>query len=388
MRLGSVVACVVERVLVPVEGMHRAIARPWISATGPLGVVGPKHDLALRSVYGSIRAGTSVLGTVLDAHVKTEWSSADTAVAVLNGLWGDDLGRHQDRLETPMSLLDRHRAPLVFETDAVRTSEPAREHVAILVHGFAHDETCWHRAHGQRGLLDALGEDPDVTTLTVRYNSGRRIKTNGAELASLLDELHRNWPVSVSSIALVGYSMGGLVIESAYRVGRASGHGWVDDLHDVVSIGSPHRGSPVEKLVHAASLGLGIAPQTRPLADFLNTRSEGITDLRHGPILDPILDPQHDALELAAILEEEATSDIDWHFVAGVITADPAHPFGAIVGDLVVRPASGAGPRHVEPANVHVVGGVHHIDLLHEAPVVDTVVGWLRDDRHTRFPSV
>ncbi len=185
MRFGSVVACVVERVLVPVEGMHRAIAKPWITATG----VDPAYDLMLRSVYGSIRVGTSVLGAGLNAHVKAEWSSADTAVAVLNGLWGDDLGRHQDRLETPMTLLDRHRAALRFETaetGPLQTTEPAREHVAILVHGFAQNETGWHRAHGQRGLLDALGEQPDVTPLTVRYNSGRSIDDNGAETISMM----------------------------------------------------------------------------------------------------------------------------------------------------------------------------------------------------------
>lgn len=384
MRLGSVVACVVERVLEPVEGMHRAIAQPWISAADLITGVSPTYDLALRSVYGSIRAGTAVLGTVLDAHVKTEWSSADQAVAVINGLWGDDLGRHHDRLATPMWLLDRQRTPLIFETEPVQTTEAAREHVAILVHGFAQSETCWHRAHGQRGLLDTLGQDPEVTTLTLRYNSGRSIENNGAELASLLEELHRSWPVSIRSIGLVGFSMGGLVIATAYRTGRAAGHAWVDDLHDVVSIGSPHNGSPVEKLVHVASLGLGIAPQTRPLADFLNARSQGIKDLRHGAIFDP----EHDALELAAVLEEEAKTDIDWHFVAGVITTDPTHPFGAIVGDLIVRPASSTAPRHVEPANVHVVGGVRHADLLHEPPVVDTIVEWLREDRHTRFPAV
>ncbi len=372
MRFGSVVACVVERVLVPVEGMHRAIAKPWITATG----VDPAYDLMLRSVYGSIRVGTSVLGAGLNAHVKAEWSSADTAVAVLNGLWGDDLGRHQDRLETPMTLLDRHRAALRFETaetGPLQTTEPAREHVAILVHGFAQNETGWHRAHGQRGLLDALGEQPDVTPLTVRYNSGRSIDDNGAELADLLEQVHRSWAVPVRSIGLVGYSMGGLVIASAYRAGRAAGHAWVDDLDDVVSIGAPHRGAPLEKLVHAASLGLGIAPQTRPLADFLNARSQGVKDLRHGAILHT----EHDALEMAAVLEEDPATVVDWHFVAGVITADPTHPFGAIVGDLIVRPASSTEPRHVEPANVHVVGGVHHLDLLHEAPVVDTIVEWL-----------
>ncbi len=380
MRFGSVVALVVERVLDPVEGMHRAIAQPWITAAGLLADVAPAHDLMLRSVYGSIRAGTSMLGAALDNHVTAEWSTADSAVAVLNGLWGDALGRHHERLDTPMTLLDRCRSAVTSDSSPIETTEPATGHLALLVHGFAQNETCWHRAHGQRGLLDALAEQPDLTPLTVRYNSGRSIDDNGAELSRLLEEIHCDWPVPVRSIALVGYSMGGLVINSAFRAGRDAGHAWIHDLHDVVSIGSPHRGAPLEKLVHAASLGLGVAPQTRPLAEFLNTRSQGVQDLRHGEIVDH----RHDAVELAAVLDGTSAAKIHWHFVAGVITSDPAHPFGAIVGDLVVRPASSTRPRHLEPANVHVVGGVHHLDLLHDAPVIDTIVEWLTADRHGR----
>ena len=63
--------------------------------------------------------------------------------------------------------------------------------------------------------------------------------------------------------------------------------------------------------------------------------------------------------------------------MAGVITADPAHPFGAVVGDLMVRPASGTRVAGLDPANVAVLGGVHHFDLLHEPAVVDRVMGWL-----------
>ncbi len=264
MRLGSVVACVVERVLEPVEGMHRAVAKPWITAAGLLGDVEPAYDLMLRSVYGSIRAGTSMIGAALDNHVRAEWSSADSAVAVINGLWGDALGRHHDRLDTPMELLDRHRAAMTLDSSPIQTTEAAAGHLVLLVHGFAQNERCWHRAHGQRGLLDALADQPDVTPLTVRYNSGRGIDDNGAELSRLLDELHRGWPVPLRSIGLVGYSMGGLVINSAYRAGRDAGASWVRDLHDVVSIGSPHRGAPLEKLVHAATLGLGVAPRRDP----------------------------------------------------------------------------------------------------------------------------
>ena len=57
--------------------------------------------------------------------------------------------------------------------------------------------------------------------------------------------------------------------------------------------------------------------------------------------------------------------------------SDLTHPVAAVVGDLVVRPASSTTSPRIEPTNVHVIGGVHHLDLLHEPPVIDAVAGWL-----------
>jgi hypothetical protein len=63
--------------------------------------------------------------------------------------------------------------------------------------------------------------------------------------------------------------------------------------------------------------------------------------------------------------------------VAAVVTSDPAHPVGVAVGDLVVRAASGGGGRHLDPSNVVVVGGRNHFDLIHDAEVIDSVLGWI-----------
>jgi hypothetical protein len=99
----------------------------------------------------------------------------------------------------------------------------------------------------------------------------------------------------------------------------------------------------------------------------VNRRSAGIKDLGFG------LDGGSDPGSSTAV----PPPDVRHHFVAGVITADPAHPFGIAVGDLMVRPASGAGPPHLEPANVVVLGGVHHFDFQHDPAVLERVLGWL-----------
>jgi hypothetical protein len=172
--------------------------------------------------------------------------------------------------------------------------------------------------------------------------------------------------------------MGGLTIRSACEAARAADHGWIDDVDDIVTVGAPHQGSPLEKLANVVAWGLGIAPVTRPLAGFVNGRSVGIKDLRFGAIVEDDwrgVDP--DALLRNTVGDHSLPSGIEHHFVAAVVTQDPTHPVGMAVGDLVVRPGSGTGGRRLQPRNVAVVGGKHHFDLLHDPGVIDSVLGWL-----------
>lgn len=363
MGLGSALAFVTGRVLVPVEGMHRAAAEPWIAATGPLrGLVEGTHDLMLRSVYGSIQAGSAAIGAGVDRYAPAV--DSDGVVAVVNGLWGDDLGPYQGRLDTEMAFRDRSGSVITVDGVWAESGADGIDRLVILVHGFAHTERCWSQKNTEPGLLDVLDGHRAVTPLTVRYNSGLPVADNGSLLSDLIEELVAGGPAPVGSVSLVGYSMGGLVVRSAVHAAQDAGYSWLGSLGDIVTVASPHRGTPVEKLVHAAGFGLDIAPATRPLAAFLETRSDGIRGLRHGS------------------LDDRPPESVAWHFIAGVITADPHHPVGAIMGDLVVRPTSGTGPAHIEPVNVSVVGGVHHIDLLHDGAVLDAVTAWL-DPRPT-----
>jgi pimeloyl-ACP methyl ester carboxylesterase len=182
----------------------------------------------------------------------------------------------------------------------------------------------------------------------------------------------------VDSIALVGHSMGGLVVRSACDVARDAGHAWIDDVTDLVAVGSPHRGAPLEKLANIVSWGLAAAPETRPLAGFLNRRSAGIKDLRFGSIAEADwADVDPDALLINSVADHSLVAGIDHHFVAGVVTADPKHPIGVAMGDLIVRTASATGGSVLEPTNTVVLGGTKHFNLLRQPTVVDQVITWL-----------
>lgn len=382
MTVGSVIAITTERIVEPVEGMHRAISSRWFSALGPVSKpVRVFHDTISGAVYGSIRLAARGLGAGMDSLSGETDPSGEAAQAIANGLWGDALGRHHTKLGIEMAIRDTAGAPVAIDRGLADAFPAASGRLVVLLHGLAETEIIWHGDDSNPGLMSALENHPELTPVQIRYNSGLHISENGANLAALLDELATKWPVPIESIAIVGHSMGGLVARSALVAGPEAGHGWIDNVHDVVTIGTPHRGTPLEKVVNVLSRGLGVARSSRPLGAFLNGRSAGIKDLRYGAITDD--DWKHadpDALLQDAVGEHAFAQGVRHHFVAGAVTADPLHPISAMVGDLVVRPSSSANPGQLVPANVIVLGGHHHLSLVHDPEVSEHIITWLTSD--------
>lgn len=349
--IGSVLALGVERIIAPVEGIHSLIARRWLGRLGPVGrQVGPPYEAAIRFVYGSVRLGTAAVGAGLDRVLTVEPSTLDALRSWTNGFFGDGLGRHEPRLGTSMMAPESPGAA-------------ATGRLVILVHGLGRTEHCWEGAPAGTGLAQALADHPRLTPVPIRYNTGRSVADNGALLADLLEELTAEWRVPIDSIALVGHSMGGLVAAEAYVVGRRVGRTWAAHVTDIVAIGTPHWGAPLEKLVTGVARGLAAFGTTRPLAEFVDGRSAGIKDL--------------------GFVRGEAGAlppGVRYHLIAGVVTPDPAHPLGRIAGDLMVRTTSSTRPRGIEATSTVVVGGVTHFDLIDAPAVVDQVMEWLEPE--------
>ena len=76
--------------------------------------------------------------------------------------------------------------------------------------------------------------------------------------------------------------MGGLVARSAFRHGSDAGHAWTRQLKNMVFLGTPHLGAPLERLGGHIDRVLGLSPYTAPLARLGGMRSAGIRDLRNG----------------------------------------------------------------------------------------------------------
>jgi pimeloyl-ACP methyl ester carboxylesterase len=142
----------------------------------------------------------------------------------------------------------------------------------------------WQRRGHDHGA--ALARDLGLAPVYLHYNTGRHVSENGREFAAALERCSRRWPVPVDEITVVAHSMGGLVARSACHYGAALGHAWPGALRRLVFLGTPHHGAPLERAGHRASAALGAVPYAAAYARIGRLRSAGVTDLRHGNLLD------------------------------------------------------------------------------------------------------
>lgn len=360
---GELFALTIDRFSETVEGMHDAIVQPWFRFTGPVGThLGVAYAATTQGVYRSVRAVASAAGrisdSVRDGSTTDPTPRSDAVQAFANAVWGDELARRDSAMAVDLSVRGRHGFAVELEAESLATEFPeASERIVVLLHGLGQTERCFSASGVAPGLVEALTPS-SFTPVLVRYNSGRSVTDTGEELSGLLDELIEHWPVRVTEVALVGYSMGGLVARAAAASGHADDCRWVDAVRHVVTVAAPHSGSPIEKAVVAVERSLMVAPQTRALGRFVGQRSAGIRDLRSGSDLPASFD------------------SIKHHLIGGVITSDAEHPVGSLFGDLIVRPASATGPG-LAAHNRHLIGGARHFDILHEPTVAARILEWI-----------
>ncbi len=154
----------------------------------------------------------------------------------------------------------------------------------MLAHGLCLNDLQWNRNGHDHGAV--LARDLGFTPVYLHYNSGLHVSTNGRAFAGLIEDLVKRWPVPVEEIAILGHSMGGLVARSACHYGSAAGHDWPRHLKKIVFLGTPHHGSALERGGNRVDSILGYSRYTAPLGRLGKIRSAGITDLRHGNLLD------------------------------------------------------------------------------------------------------
>jgi len=286
-RLASDGVCGVTGV---VEAVHQRIAAPGRTRTSREGRAGGISGLvysAIRGITRSIGAGASGAVSLLleDDGNAGQGRQREAIIAALNGVLGDHLAATGNPLTTTMEF--RHGGqPLTLERTALKAELPqAGEQLLVLIHGLCMNDLQWRRGDHDHGA--AIAAEFGFTPIYLRYNSGLRIEDNGRTLAEAMERLIGAWPRRVGRLAMLCHSMGGLVARSAWHQAVQQGMAWPSRLDDLVFLGTPHFGAPLEQIGHLLDITLQGLPYAAPLARLSRLRSAGITDLRHGNVLAP-----------------------------------------------------------------------------------------------------
>jgi pimeloyl-ACP methyl ester carboxylesterase len=249
----------------------------------------------------------------------------------------------------------------------------ASDALVVFVHGLCETEHYWDRRSRPRpadgGTQPSYGRrlaaDEGWSSVYVRANTGLPIAESGVALSALLTRLVDAWPAPVRRIALVGHSMGALIVRAACAVTTPDDRDWTRHVTDVVLLGAPNLGSPVERTIARGVRTFHRVPELSPFARIFDQRSLGVLDLHDGP-----------ADEVAHVPHAR------YHLVAATLTRSPRHPLAATVGDLLVpyRSAAGLLPNGEEifpGADVLHVPGADHFDLLNHDDVYAAMRSWL-----------
>ena len=195
--------------------------------------------------------------------------------SIANGVLGDKLARWNNALSSPLAIHDANGVIL----DLAELRDQAENSLVLFAHGLCLSELEWQNPE-HRQFVDELKARGHAVGY-IRYNSGRAIYENGRDLAALLNShIGKNSP----PLMLIGHSMGGLLFRSAWEQACRENHGWLKRVSHTAFLGTPHHGSPLEKVGNLANALLSVTPYTMPLMRLGNIRSRGIKDLRYGCI--------------------------------------------------------------------------------------------------------
>lgn len=344
-----------------------------------------------RSVYGGIGLGLKGAARGLravDRHgigpAIEDSPKGRFVVSAVNGLIGDRLVAEGSALAIETGVRHEGR-DLPLETDALAAAYPsASDALVVFVHGLCETEHYWERRSRPRrpdgssapSYGERLAADHGWSPIYVRANTGLPIAETGIALSSLLTRLVEVWPTQVRRIALVGHSMGGLVARAACAVRTPHDRDWTHRVTDIVTLGAPHLGSPVERSIARGMRLAEKVPELAPYSRIFGQRSAGVLDL-------------HDGLPQDVPHVPHAR----YRLVAATLTRSPRHPLAATVGDLLVpyRSAAGLLPHGEEMfpgAEVLHVPGADHFDLLNHDAIHDALGSWLADtDRAATTPT-
>ncbi len=212
--------------------LHRGIAGAVYTGLG----------LGLRAAStGLDKVAATGVGPRLEATPRGRFVSS-----AVNGLIGDSLLRERPQMAIPTAVR-QHGRDVEPDADGLAEAFPdATGRLVVFLHGLCENESYWNLHRDRTGTTygEALAGE-GWTPVYLRANTGLSLRENGVAVAALVQRVVDAWPVPVERIALVGHSMGGLVMRAAGAVAAPDPErDWNLLVTDVVTLGCPHLGAP------------------------------------------------------------------------------------------------------------------------------------------------
>lgn len=373
------------------EGVHQSV---WRTLGLPSGAQADQTRGLTGLIYRSIQGLTQALGhsvdralaklqPLLESVAATPADSPQRAavLAALNGVMGDRLAADHNPLATPIELRYQGTA---LNWAALPAMQDATSKVLLLIHGLSMNDLQWqtHDANHGEALASALGYTP----VYLRYNTGLHTSDNGHALAAQLEQLIKHWPVPVKELSVLAHSMGGLITRSAVHSATQNGLQWPSVLKNIVFLGTPHHGSPLERAGNWVDVILGSTPYSAPFHRLAQLRSAGITDLRYGHVQDA--DWQgHDRFRRQpdSRIHLPLPANVACFTVAATTAAKRSAVADRLVGDGLVPLRSALG-QHDDPKRCLQFAAdrqcifyrMNHMELLSKTAVTQQLVAWLK----------
>lgn len=388
-----------------VEGVHQSV---WSGMGFPGGKEPGKTRGITGLVYRSVGSVTQLLGASANAALgrlepllgmaegaAPETPPREAVLAALNGVLGDRLAASGSPFATRMTL--RYQGQLLDWQDMPPMPQ-ATGKLLLLIHGLCMNDLQWQTAprllpggtkdaNGPR-VFDHGGElasELGYTPIYLRYNTGLHVSQNGLELAAELEQLLAKWPTPIDELAVLAHSMGGLVIRSAVQCAREQSLHWPGHLKQLVFLGTPHHGAPLERAGNWVDVLLGSTPWSRPFARLAQLRSAGITDLRYGHMLDGDWQGRDRFRRRPDIRRPfPLPQGIACYAVAATLAAKRGLLADRLIGDGLVPLQSALG-RHEDPQrslgfgknSQHIAYRTNHMQLLNSPDVNRQIRQWL-----------
>jgi len=364
-----------------VESLHSTISQ----YTSILGDPKEKTKGLTGMIYKSVNGVTYLLGEGINAVLnKTSQMHGDysgehklsatreAVAAAMNGVLGDHFENGENPLAIGMSF--RVNGQALDKSQLLELFNNATNKLTILIHGLCMNDLQWTRDGHNHGEL--LAEELDHTIIYLHYNTGLHVSENGRQLSQLLNEIEQ---VNGLSINILAHSMGGLVARSACYYATQENHEWLSHLDKMVFLGTPHHGAVLAKGGHWADILLQISPYSAPFTKVTKVRSSGLTDLRHGYIIDEDWNNE----EVRKIIP--LPKNIQCYSIATTTSVKESSKLANdVVGDGLVSIRSALGKHKDKNLNLDfaedhqwIGRNISHMQLLSDSKVYEVIKSWM-----------